>query len=52
MTSSAMVVWCGCLMIDDFNREALCIEVDFSLPAREQNGCWSRSSGKTSRYPL
>ena len=42
-------------VIDDFNREALCIEVDFSarLP-RESNGCWSRSSvaGQTSRNPL
>ena len=30
-------------VIDDFNREALCIEVDFSLPAStESNGRWSR----------
>ena len=40
-------------VIDDFNREALCIEVDFSLPARrESNGCWSRSSSGGANQPL
>lgn len=29
-------------VIDGFNREVLCIEVDFSLPASRASGRWSR----------
>ncbi len=42
-------------VIDDFNREALCIEVDFSLPCLASQtgaGAGHRVAGQTSRNPL
>jgi hypothetical protein len=52
MTSSAMVAATSLNLIDDFNREGLGIEVDFSLPTERVIHSLERSlSGAENRAP-